>query len=574
MYSKWVSFRSAPTLESFLSVSRSMAQRIAFHTSGPQDILSHLAVPLKQPGLTLQDFSHIQLHTDLAQCWLAGALHATERAAESAARGVGGTHSRMDVKATKGNSPGHLLVSGAPGLGKTEWVRALLLDAGTNAMELVVLEANGNALSGEERLNHLRLALRMFRGSPRAVIVFDDADDVFRSPSAFGSDGSDDSAVSMVNHRAGLNKLLEDSAIPVVWIMNRPEVLDPAVLRRFDVVVHFEGIPSSVRLELLKQRFEQTSDELKAWAQVQPLTPALIDRLADVQERARNAGTPMDQALSRHWLRQRIPGKATRHLRQKAAAGMDPMAWDAQSVNASVDLLGLVEGIRQTNSARILLHGLPGTGKTAFAHALAQMLDKTLLERRASDLLSAYVGETEQRISGCFDAATEEDALLLMDEVDGLLANRDHAGRNWEVTQVNELLQQLGEFAGIVVLATNRLEALDPATLRRMDIKVRFAPLDAKQVQHSFAQLCRVLKVECSASDLDAASALAGLTPGDFACVARRMAFARLSQRDLEIDQSANSAVLLLKLLAEEIALKAPAKQEIGFVAQGRSSKS
>jgi hypothetical protein len=149
--------------------------------------------------------------------------------------------------------------------------------------------------------------------------------------------------------------------------------------------------------------------------------------------------------------------------------------------------------------------------------------------------------------------------------------------RNWEVTQVNELLEQLGEFEGIVLLATNRLEALDPAALRRMVIKVRFDPLDAQQVRHSFGQLCRVLEVQCCARDLEEASALTGLTPGDFACVARRMALARLSQCDLFGDlsaNSANSAYQLLKFLAEEIEFKAPTRQEVGFVTQGRSSKS
>ena len=560
---------SEDSLESLLSVSRSMAQRIAFNAASPADILSHLAVPMKPPGLTLKDFKHIQQHTDLAQCWLSGALHATqERTANVAATEDG--NSGTGVK----GAGGHLLVSGEPGLGKTEWVRALLAHAHVNAMELVVLEANGKALSGEERLSHLRLLLRLYRGSPRGVIVFDEADDIFRQPSLLGTDGSDDAAVSMVNHRASLNKLLEDSPIPVVWIMNHPEVLDPAVLRRFDAVVHFEGIPRSVRMELLKDRFDQASDELQAWAQLPTLTPALIERLAVLQERAKTAGTPMDQALSRHWLRQRIPGKETRHLRQKSASGFEQIPWSVQSVNASVDLLGMVEGIRQTNAARILLHGLPGTGKTAYAHALARMLDKTLLEQRASDLLSAYVGETEQRISQCFDIAADDDAVLFIDEVDGLLARRDHAVRNWEVAQVNELLEQLGEFEGIVVLATNRLEALDPAVLRRMDIKIRFDPLNSEQIRHSFAQICLALKLSCTDDDIQAASTLFGLTPGDFACVARRMAFASLSQRDLFTGPDTSVAKQILQLLAEELGFKAPNKQEIGFVQQGRSSKS
>jgi ATP-dependent 26S proteasome regulatory subunit len=218
----------------------------------------------------------------------------------------------------------------------------------------------------------------------------------------------------------------------------------------------------------------------------------------------------------------------------------------------------LVGGIKRSGSARIALSGVPGTGKTAFAHALARMLDKPLLEQRASDLLSAYVGETEQRISAAFDQAGEEDAVLFIDEVDGLLANRQHAARNWEVTQVNELLEQLGEFDGVVVVATNRLDAIDSAALRRLDIKIHFEALKPIQVRAGFVSLCNALQLTCSEDDLQKISALSGITPGDFACIARRLGFATVPP----------TADGLIALLEEELALKSPIKQPMGFVGQ------
>jgi hypothetical protein len=163
----------------------------------------------------------------------------------------------------------------------------------------------------------------------------------FGEPVPSGVQGSgDSSAVSMANHRASLNRLIEDSAIPVIWIMNHADILDPAVLRRFDAVISFESIPRSVRLALLQKRFGVTADtvqntkeaqgeakrepitpeELARWADVPTLTAALIDRLAVVVERAFEAaekggtGVAMDAQDCRHWLRRRLPGKATRHL--------------------------------------------------------------------------------------------------------------------------------------------------------------------------------------------------------------------------------------------------------------------
>jgi ATP-dependent 26S proteasome regulatory subunit len=560
-------------LAGMLYVPRQLAESIAYHQGRPEAILAHMAEPLQVPKLTLADFAHIQSHNRLAQCWLAGVLDAT----------------------AAGETAGHLLVTGPPGLGKTEWGRALLQDAGAHAMEMVVVTTTGDSLTGEDRLQHLRMIMRMMRSTSKGVILFDEADDAFRPPSnAPRSDGGrgDDEAASMDNHRASLNRLLEDSRIPVVWIMNNPDVLDAAVLRRFDVEIHFEGIPRSVRMALIESRFQhrltngtvdlfgQTETnrcdtdqtraqekEWQSWGEVQSLTPALIDRLGLVSERADKAGMPMDEALCRHWLRQRLPGKATRHLRPQLSTHTDnqpvydPQAWSAESVNASVDLLELVEGIKKNGNARIALFGAPGTGKTAFANAMARMLDKPLLEQRASDLLSPYVGETEQRISQCFDQASDEDAVLFIDEVDGLLANREHAVRNWEVTQVNELLEQLGEFQGVVVVATNRMDAIDPAALRRLDIKVHFEALKPIQVRTGFVQLSKRLQMPCSEEDLKKVSSLSGITPGDFACVARRLGFA-------QVPTTANG---LITLLEEELALKRPIKQPMGFVGQAGS---
>ncbi len=560
-------------LGGMLYVPRQLAESIAYHQGKPEGILAHMAEPLQTPKLILNDFSHVQSHNRLAQCWLAGVLAAT----------------------AAGETAGHLLVTGPPGLGKTEWSRALLVDAGAHAMEMVVITAVGDTLTGEDRLQHLRMIMRMMRSTSRGVILFDEADDAFRPPSnAAGAGGGrgGNEAVSMDNHRASMNRLLEDSRIPVIWIMNNPDVLDPAVLRRFDVEIHFEGIPRSVRMALIENRFQHrlTSDtvdlfdqadpgrtdksqanaqenEWQRWGQVPSLTPALIDRLGLVSERADKAGMPMDESLCRHWLRQRLPGKATRHLRPQLSTHADsqpvydPEVWSADNVNASVDLLELVEGIKKNGNARIALSGSPGTGKTAFAKALARMLDKPLLEQRASDLLSPYVGETEQRISQCFDQAWDEDAVLFIDEVDGLLANRQHAVRNWEVTQVNELLEQLGEFQGVVVVATNRLDAIDPAALRRLDIKVHFEALKPIQVRAGFEQLCKALQLSCSEDDLRKVSTLSGITPGDFACIARRLGFAQVP----------NAADGLITLLEEELALKSPIKQSMGFVSQAHN---
>ena len=232
--------------------------------------------------------------------------------------------------------------------------------------------------------------------------------------------------------------------------------------------------------------------------------------------------------------------------------------------------MAIAEGIGRCGSARLLLYGEPGTGKTAFAHALARMLDKPLMERRASDLLSPWVGETEQRISQAFDDAINDDAVLFVDEADSLLASRKHAVRSWEVSQVNELLEQLSDFNGVVVLATNRLDALDDAVLRRMDAKIKFDVLTYQQLGMRFGTLCQQVGVRFAAEHVQAAMQLHGLTPGDLACVQRRLAFAPLAASEdahpaLTGGDAYPEASALLALLREELRMKTRGTQPIGF---------
>ncbi|MNP21811.1 ATP-dependent zinc metalloprotease FtsH [compost metagenome] len=203
-----------------------------------------------------------------------------------------------------------------------------------------------------------------------------------------------------------------------------------------------------------------------------------------------------------------------------------PTFYSPQWINADLPLDGLVEGLRAHPQARLCFYGPPGTGKTAFGQWLAQALDKPLMVKRVSDLVSPYVGMTEQNLAGAFERARQEDAVLLLDEVDSFLQDRRKARQSWEVTAVNEMLTQMESYQGLFIASTNLIRDLDEASLRRFDLKVHFGYLTTAQAQALFAAHLKALSLKDPQNS--AAARLRGeafLAPGDFAAVARRGRF-------------------------------------------------
>ena len=106
----------------------------------------------------------------------------------------------------------------------------------------------------------------------------------------------------------------------------------------------------------------------------------------------------------------------------------------------------IVEALRRKGYGTLCFYGPPGTGKTALAEHIAQQLQRPLMIRQASDIVSKYVGETEQNMAKMFAEADAEQAVLLLDEADSFLRNRRTAERNYEISEVNEMLQGMERF--------------------------------------------------------------------------------------------------------------------------------
>ena len=127
-------------------------------------------------------------------------------------------------------------------------------------------------------------------------------------------------------------------------------------------------------------------------------------------------------------------------------------------INAKINLDKLIAGLKTTPSSIFCFYGPAGTGKSELARYIVDEIKMPVSVKRASDILSAWLGESEKNIAEMFSEAREQYALLVLDEADSFLADRRDAQRSWEVSQVNEFLTQIEAFEGIFVCTTNLMD--------------------------------------------------------------------------------------------------------------------
>ena len=194
-----------------------------------------------------------------------------------------------------------------------------------------------------------------------------------------------------------------------------------------------------------------------------------------------------------------------------------PARYDPALLRADTDPVRLADRLAISGERRfsLCLQGPPGTGKSAFVRYLAERLGLEVVQKRASDLMSKWVGENEQQIAAAFAEARDSGAFLVFDEADSLLSDRRFARRNWEVSQVNEMLTWMESHPAPFACTTNYGERLDPATLRRFTFKVTLDYLAPEQARTAFRGY---FGLEPPAQ----LAAFGALTSGDFAVVRRK----------------------------------------------------
>jgi len=424
----------------------------------------------------------------------------------------------------------NVLLYGPPGTGKTELAKVVTQAAGLDLFEVEYADRDGNSLSGRDRYRSLQIAQVFLKGSAQAALLFDEVEDVFPPISTeaaqFMARAEQGPTSGSVSGKAWVNQILESNAVPTLWITNRIEQIDPAFRRRFAYHLELKSPPPGARQQLVRRTLEgvAVSEAFTArLAERKGLTPAQIRTAARFAELAKTDDMSVETLIERQ-LKNADLALGTVDSSRSARRSVTSYDLEMLNVETRFELPRIVEAIKARGHGTLCFYGAPGTGKTALAEHLAKAIGRPLIVKQASDLMSKYIGETEQNMAAMFKEAEAEQAVLLLDEADSFLQDRRGAQRTYEVTEVNEMLQGMERFNGVFVCTTNLLDRLDQAALRRFTFKLKFMPLTTVQRERMFV---------VEALDNDAArltpevrkrlTAMSQLCPGDFAAVKRQV---------------------------------------------------
>ncbi len=519
------------SLQQCFDVPHSIKYALTQEQNNPGAILQCFFKMADQSHLSIEDFPHLKTDIDLLTCYL-------QSAEKKHIQGI------------------NVLIYGEPGTGKTELVKTLSRYCGFELYEITMQDMEGNPIDGKDRFAAYQLTQKMLANKEKAAILFDEIEDAFPDVnfSPFGHVTRPDFK------KAWVHQLLEENSIPAFWLCNSVVQLDDSVLRRFDFVLNLRSPTRNIRRRILDKYLGHLglSDTwLAQMAEHEHLVPAHAESAAKIAVHLNDDNT---KELEKNL--ERIIGNKLQVMglsRKPRTVISRETRYSLEYLNPDQDLEALSRGLQQNHQARICLYGAPGTGKTAFAHYVAEQLDKPLLKKQASDILSKWVGEAEKNIATMFDEAEADDMVLLVDEVDSFLLDRGSSQNSWEITQVNELLVQMESFNGVFIASTNLLNLVDAASLRRFDLKIKFDYMKPEQAWILFLQVLKEHGCNPKSETKQYKIVLArldNLTPGDFATVVRQ-------------SRSLNKTIdprYLLSALEKECKAKPGAGKSIGFM--------
>jgi SpoVK/Ycf46/Vps4 family AAA+-type ATPase len=374
-----------------------------------------------------------------------------------------------------------VLLYGPPGTGKTLLARAVAGQYGLRFLRMA--PAVIASPYPHETARNLARVFETAAESAPCLLFLDEVDSL----------GSARSGLPSAEHRELVTQLMtlleEYRGIPGLVIMgatNALELLDPAMREgRFDTKIPVPLPDTESRVEILEIHLRRRSETV-AWDD--------LDLLAVARGTAGRSGATLatlvsmaaEKALAeRREIAQTDLMGAIREREARDRTKLEqPVTWSDVVLTAELeerlrDLMELLqhpemaEALGITPPPGVVLYGPPGTGKTTIAKALATEVRASFYEMSAADVMSKWVGESEERVAKLFSRAREtRPSIVFIDEIDALLKRRTVSSvAPWEERLVSQFLRELDGLQAatgvFLVGATNRLDIIDEAVTHR-----------------------------------------------------------------------------------------------------------
>ena len=432
----------------------------------------------------------------------------------------------------------NILLYGGVGTGKSEFARLIANRADVPMYQVITQLENFKEADREDRLVDLYSKQHVLSRSDKACILFDEGEDVMNRGFAYGGSAS----------KGYLNHLLETTSVPIIWTTNNISDVDPAFLRRMTYCIEFEKLSDEVRLNIWnrvikKNKLKVSKNKIVELNKNYNIPPSLIANAVQTTKMIGGDENDFEGFI------ENVAKVVTKKKNVKNKKEFEMTEYDENLVNTDIDIKNLTKKIKDCGKLNfsLCLYGEPGTGKSLYARYLAKQIGCEVILKRASDLMSKWVGETEQNIAAAFAEAKSKKAMLIFDEADSFLQNRNTAHASWEVSQVNEMLTWMESHEYPFICTTNLLDTLDEASLRRFTFKLRFDFLKTEQVNTAIEHFFNIKNAGVN---------IKGLTAGDFTTVKKKVDFLGVNNLDE-----------IVQMLQEEVKVKKSKelKNTIGF---------